>query len=703
MALLVDVCEEWEKERKLCTRLKSFKDIVETGGADLRLNKVLIIVKHRSRAQQITDLIRSEGWSVAFVKDAIDCLRLSFANSNKLCEITESLRESLFGEDRTYLEKLKDATIAVVLDSDIHYLRENWENITLVVNYDYPNNIIDYSERIEKFHRSAAILTLFTREDSRNVKDLIKVLLEKNQEVPANLQNLQTEYYKDIDSLVEFIEGKPLGAVPKRKPKEKVPVSKKLKNKFNKKYSENKNIVIPKKAGQVLLLSNAMRHEAEIRHTENLQELAQIKTLETRNIDLPKRALETDDIDLEVEFIERRPLGAVPKRKSNEKVPQSTKKVRNKSKTKHEEKAKVITPIILTPQKSEQILIHRTALEQSYAIKIDEDADMRMANAPNNSNLGKLSQEVLQRSEISSNDSDCKSLFIETHMCKKMQAQKMELQKKLQHIEGKKMDIIQRENDHVVKHSKEMAIVLNSKTEAENDMQAKSKKLNIIKSKVWNTDNELSDLRNQIIILEETRTSLTLQMEPIEMEIELDAKKIKKIERKQNYLERQCETNIERIQKEKEAVALEMISIQNQMKSNIVVDMEKFQNSDSKQGPEIAVTTAEYKKVHSSTYLNQVSDLSLKKPNPNKEMVTFLKTIIEEKERSLECPVCYETAKIPIYMCSESHLICFTCKLKMNDCPVCRKKYPEELIRNRYAEEDADKLTDLYLKMNNMM
>merc|ERR1719509_246845 len=428
--------------------------------------------------------------------------------------------------------------------------------------------------------------------------------------------------------------------------------------------------------------------------------------------------VETVDIDSLVEFIEGKPLGAVPKRKSKENVPIS-KKLKNKSKRKCEEKSNVTTENMLIPKKSEHILTHKTVNVESDGIKIDKSAPMRCVKSSNKSSLEilclEVNQEVLQTSKTlntpkgennqsnianetknSSKDSKSKSPENATY---KIQARKMELQQKLQQMEGEKTNINQREDDLVVKHSKEMAKVLNFKTEIENNMQAKCKKLNVINSEMCSTDTKLNDLKKQILTLEKTSAALKFQLEPIVKEIELDGKKIKKLERKQNYLEGMCETNIEKIQKEKEAVALEIISIQDQMKSNIV-DMEKLKKSDLKEGPESPVIIA---KVNSSTYLNQVSALSLKKPNPNKEMVNFLKTIIEEKERSLECPVCYETAKIPIYMCSESHLICFTCKLKMNDCPVCRKKYPKELIRNRYAEEDADKLADLYLKMEDMM
>ena len=38
-------------------------------------------------------------------------------------------------------------------------------------------------------------------------------------------------------------------------------------------------------------------------------------------------------------------------------------------------------------------------------------------------------------------------------------------------------------------------------------------------------------------------------------------------------------------------------------------------------------------------------------------MVDFLTKSIKEKESDLECPVCLETAEVPIYMCPEMHLI----------------------------------------------
>ena len=45
-------------------------------------------------------------------------------------------------------------------------------------------------------------------------------------------------------------------------------------------------------------------------------------------------------------------------------------------------------------------------------------------------------------------------------------------------------------------------------------------------------------------------------------------------------------------------------------------------------------------------------------------LLDFLSASIKEKEADLECPVCLEPADIPIYMCTEMHLICSACKPK---------------------------------------
>ena len=68
---------------------------------------------------------------------------------------------------------------------------------------------------------------------------------------------------------------------------------------------------------------------------------------------------------------------------------------------------------------------------------------------------------------------------------------------------------------------------------------------------------------------------------------------------------------------------------------------------------------------------------------------------IEEKEASLECPVCLETADIPIFRCTKEHLICSKCRHRLTDCPVCRIPYQGDPERYRLAEKIVKELRKL--------
>ena len=90
-----------------------------------------------------------------------------------------------------------------------------------------------------------------------------------------------------------------------------------------------------------------------------------------------------------------------------------------------------------------------------------------------------------------------------------------------------------------------------------------------------------------------------------------------------------------------------------------------------------------------------------KEANVDGEMVDFLKQAIAKKEENLLCPVCLETAQIPIFTCPDSHIICSACvpKLKVQKCPQCRVDLPTPLKRHRFAEMTAAELEELVQKM----
>jgi len=94
--------------------------------------------------------------------------------------------------------------------------------------------------------------------------------------------------------------------------------------------------------------------------------------------------------------------------------------------------------------------------------------------------------------------------------------------------------------------------------------------------------------------------------------------------------------------------------------------------------------------------------LDLEPSAGNNKMIAFLTKSIEEKEAALECPVCLETAKAPIFMCQQQHLICFKCRPRLTLCPECREAYQGLPRRHRYAERDAEELEKMRKEITSM-
>ena len=81
----------------------------------------------------------------------------------------------------------------------------------------------------------------------------------------------------------------------------------------------------------------------------------------------------------------------------------------------------------------------------------------------------------------------------------------------------------------------------------------------------------------------------------------------------------------------------------------------------------------------------------LKSPtSKNKTEITF-----ESLKEDLDCPVCYDVPEsLPIYQCTQGHIICNSCYPKLNNCPVCRVILSPQ-IRALTAEKILQKHRDV--------
>ena len=164
-----------------------------------------------------------------------------------------------------------------------------------------------------------------------------------------------------------------------------------------------------------------------------------------------------------------------------------------------------------------------------------------------------------------------------------------------------------------------------------------------------------------------------------------------------------CEKAIKDISIQVETKKIEKIKIMKDLQSleqkkreiekQMMLEKEELMSQQKKLSVEISSLQKS-----SQEYEDIASKLNL--DDANKKLVAFLRKTIKEKEEALLCPVCLLLAAPPIFSCQKMHLVCSSCKPKLNSCPECREEYHGELRRHRYAEKDVDELKKLREELN---
>ncbi|XP_049777317.1 ATP-dependent RNA helicase p62-like isoform X1 [Schistocerca cancellata] len=159
---IVDVCQEHEKENKLCRILQEISNESE--------NKTIIFVSTKKKAENIAYNIRKYGFEAV-------CMHGDKSQ-----------------QERDYILKdFRNGRACILVATDVAARGLDVDGIKFVINYDFPNSSEDYIHRIGRTGRSQSTGTsyaFFTAKDSRQARDLISVLKEANQEINPKLAEM---------------------------------------------------------------------------------------------------------------------------------------------------------------------------------------------------------------------------------------------------------------------------------------------------------------------------------------------------------------------------------------------------------------------------------------------------------------------------------------------------------------------------------
>jgi ATP-dependent RNA helicase DDX5/DBP2 len=164
---IVDVVEKHQKINHVCSTVRTHMEKpVENEGEC----KILVFTATKRMCDQLADILYEEGWSVGAIHGDKEQKQ----------------------RDRA-LAGFKSGHSTILVATDVASRGIHVDDISLVINFDFPNSLEDYVHRIGRTGRcgkKGTAVSLFTEDDRSRAKELIKVLREAGQEVPDKLQEM---------------------------------------------------------------------------------------------------------------------------------------------------------------------------------------------------------------------------------------------------------------------------------------------------------------------------------------------------------------------------------------------------------------------------------------------------------------------------------------------------------------------------------
>ncbi|KAI1722798.1 DEAD/DEAH box helicase domain-containing protein [Ditylenchus destructor] len=194
----------WPRDvRKLALDFQKQPVFLNVGSMELSANhnieQIIEIIQEDNKQKRLADLL-------TWIGQQPECKTLIFVQTKRLCDsLTYAMRKAGYPvkcihgdkaqpERDSVLNEFREGTTLILLATDVAARGLDVHDIKYVINYHYPKNSEDYVHRIGRTGRRDQKGTSFTffdpRADRMKAKDLIKVMEEAKQNVPAELANL---------------------------------------------------------------------------------------------------------------------------------------------------------------------------------------------------------------------------------------------------------------------------------------------------------------------------------------------------------------------------------------------------------------------------------------------------------------------------------------------------------------------------------
>lgn len=151
----------------------------------------------RDHLMQFVENMQAEDKVIVFLdkKAMVDHLSSDLVLAGVNCQSIHGDREQCDREQA--LEDLRDGTVHILIATDVAARGLDIKDITHIFNYDFPRNVEEYVHRVGRTGRAGRqgeSITLVTRENWRQAKELIAILEEANQEVPQGLYSMADRF-----------------------------------------------------------------------------------------------------------------------------------------------------------------------------------------------------------------------------------------------------------------------------------------------------------------------------------------------------------------------------------------------------------------------------------------------------------------------------------------------------------------------------